>query len=93
MATMLRVPAARFALLQAAVFELAVPVGSASALQPVIVVPSAVKPTLPVGALPVTVAVKVTLVPAVDGLSELASVVVAVVVSPAVHASTSVMRE
>ena len=38
-------------------------------------VPPSLKFTLPVGALPVTVAVNVTLAPAVDGLSELASVV------------------
>ncbi len=39
-------------------------------------VPSAVKATLPVGALPVTVAVKVTLAPTADGLAELARLVV-----------------
>ena len=49
---MLCVPAARLAVLQVAVFELALPLGSATAPQPVSVVPSAVKPTLPVGALP-----------------------------------------
>ena len=42
-------------------------------------VPSAVKSTLPVGALPVTVAVKITLVPTVDGSAELARLVVLVV--------------
>src|SRR6266542_760422 len=73
---MLCVPAARLAVLHVAVFELALPAGSATAPQPVSVVPSAVKPTLPVGALPVTVAVKVTFAPTVDGLSELLSVVV-----------------
>ena len=73
---MLCVPALRLAVLQVAVFELAVPVGRATALQPLSVVPSAVKATLPVGALPVTVAVKVTLAPTADGLAELARLVV-----------------
>src|SRR6266568_2246525 len=73
---MLRVPAARLALLQVPVFELALPMGNATALQPVRVVPSAVKARLPLGALPVTVAVKVTLAPASDGLAELVSAVV-----------------
>ena len=48
----------------------------ATALQPVRVVLPSVKATLPVGAMPVTAAVKVTLVPTVAGLSELDSVVV-----------------
>src|SRR5271169_1701975 len=77
---MLWLPAARLAVLQVALFELALPVGRATAPQPLSVVPSAVKPTLPVGALPVTVAVKVTLPPTVDGLSELARLVVLAVV-------------
>ena len=78
MATMLCAPAARLALLHAAVLELAEPAGNATALQPVKVVPSAVKPTLPVGALPVTVAVKVTFAPTSDGLAELATAAVLV---------------
>ena len=41
-----------------------------------IVLPPSVKATLPVGALPVTVAVKVTLAPTSDGLAELARAVV-----------------
>src|SRR5258706_2897267 len=73
---MLCVPTARFAVLQVAVFAFALPVGNATALQPFSVVPSAVKVTPPVGALPFTVAVKVTLAPTNDGLPELASVVV-----------------
>src|SRR5437660_964785 len=73
---MLCVPAARLAVLHVAVFALAPPAGSATTPQPLSVLPSAVTATLPVGALPVTVAVKVTLVPTVDGLSELVSVVV-----------------
>ncbi len=63
-------------MLHVAVFELAVPLGKETALQPVMVVASAVKATLPVGALPVTVAVKVTLLSGLDGLAELTNVVV-----------------
>ena len=48
----------------------------ATALQPLSVVPSTLKATLPVGALPVTVAVKVTFAPKADGLTELARLVV-----------------
>src|SRR5947207_7651910 len=73
---MLCVPTAKALLLQVAVFELAMPVGNATALQPVRVMPSAVKATLPVGALAVTVTVKVTLAPTSDGLAELANTVV-----------------
>ena len=43
--------------------------------QPMIVVPPSVKLTVPVGDAPVTVAVKVRLVPAVEGLMEVDSVV------------------
>src|SRR5271170_4717062 len=73
---MLRVPTARLAVLQVAVLLPALPAGSATAPQPVSVLPPAVKATLPVGALPATVAVNVTLAPTVDGLSELTNVVV-----------------
>ena len=76
---MLCVPVARLDVLHVAVFELPLPLGSATALQPERVVPSAVKPMLPVGAEPVTVAVKVTLAPTVDGLAELESAVVVAV--------------
>jgi hypothetical protein len=72
---MLCVPAARLAVLQAAVPVLPEPV-RATVAQPLSVAPSAVKLTLPVGALPVTAAVRVTLAPTRDGLPELASVVV-----------------
>ena len=58
------------------VLQVAVPPLSATALQPLIALPPSEKLTLPVGALPVTVAVKVTLAPTVDGLSELDTVVV-----------------
>src|SRR6266478_1831175 len=89
---MLWVPALRLPVPHVAILLLALPVGRATAPQPVSVVPSAVKATLPVGALPVTVAVKVTLAPTNDGLPELASVVVDDALL-AVHASTSVTRD
>src|SRR5271169_5715164 len=88
---MLWVPAARLAVLQVALLALALPAGSATAAQPLMVVPSALKATLPVGALPVTVAVKVTLPPTVDGLAELASVVV-VAVRPLEVSATASMK-
>jgi hypothetical protein len=72
---MLRVPTAKVEVEQVAVRVLPPPV-RATAPHPVIVVPLLVKLTLPVGATPVTVAVNVTLAPAVDGLSELVRVVV-----------------
>src|SRR5437016_1214815 len=65
--------------LHGAVRVLPAPV-SATAAQPLSVVPSALKATLPVGATPLTVAVKVTLTPATDGLAELDNAVVLVVV-------------
>ena len=49
-------------MLQVAVLLLPEPT-SATALQPLIALPPSVKLTLPVGALPVTVAVKLTLAP------------------------------
>ena len=61
---------------QVAVRALTVPPVKATALQPAIVEPSAVNATVPVGAVPLTVAVNVTLVPTIDGFAELASVVV-----------------
>lgn len=67
---MLCVAAVRALVLQAAVLLLPLPV-SAIALQPVIELPPSVKLTLPVGLLPATVAVKVTLLPKAEGLSEL----------------------
>ena len=70
------VPTAKLLVLQVAVLTLALPVGSATAAQPEIELPPSVKLMLPVGALPVTVAVKVMFAPTVDGLSELASDVV-----------------
>jgi hypothetical protein len=68
--------------LHVAILELAAPAGSAIAPQPVIVVPPSVKATVPVGAVPATVAVNVTLAPTTDGLAELVSVVVVGVSCP-----------
>src|SRR6478736_5574760 len=58
------------AVLHAAVLLLPLP-ASATALQPLIEFAPSLKLTLPVGLLPVTVAVNVTLVPTVDGFFEL----------------------
>ena len=49
---------------------------SPTAVQPLIELAPSLKFTLPVGALPLTVAVKVTLLPAVEGVSEVARPVV-----------------
>src|SRR5262245_1862506 len=83
---MLCVPAASPLVLHAAVFELPLP-ASATAAQ--IALPPSVNATVPVGPLPVTVAVHVTLAPAVDGFSELASAVVVPVRAPDVTATLS----
>ena len=72
---MLCVPAASALVAHAAVLVLPLP-ESASAEHPAIELPASVKFTLPVGAEPVTLAVKLTLAPTVDGLAELATVVV-----------------
>lgn len=72
-ATTLWVPEASAAVAQVAVRVLPAPV-SATGAQPAMVVPPSVKFTVPVGALPVTEAVKVTLVPTFDGLAELETV-------------------
>src|SRR5689334_11753329 len=90
---MLCVAAVSAVVLQAAVLLLPLPT-SVTALQPAIDVAPSLKLTLPVGLLPTTVAVNVTLVPNVDGLSELPTVVVDDSGPAAMpHASTSVMRE
>src|SRR5271170_5132607 len=88
---MLWLPAVRLAVVQEALLLLALPLGRARAPQPLSVVPSALKATLPVGALPATVAVKVTLAPTVDGLAELPNsvVVVVTVMLPAVSVTAS----
>jgi hypothetical protein len=71
---MLCVPTARLDVVHAAVRELPLPV-NATAEQPEIAVPPSLKSMLPVGALPVTVAVSVTLAPTMDGFCELATIV------------------
>ena len=78
----------------AAVAQVALPALTACAVHPEMALPLSVKPTVPVGALPVTVAVNVTLDPIADGLTELASVVVVGGgPEPPVQASTSTRRE
>jgi hypothetical protein len=72
---MLCVAAVSALVLHAAVLLLPLP-ATATALQPVIELAPSLKFTLPVGLLPATVAVKVTLVPAVEGFFELTSDVV-----------------
>jgi len=74
-ATMLCVVALNADVLQVAVRVLPIP-PRATAPHPEMVAPPSVKFTAPVGALPVTDAVNVTLAPKVDGLSELATLVV-----------------
>src|SRR5437867_2134019 len=81
-ALMLCVATLRLLVAQVAVRILPVP-ASATAAQPAIDVAPSLKLTVPVGLAPVTVAVKVTFAPTVDGLVELLSVVV-VAVPPAV---------
>src|SRR2546423_14929599 len=75
---MLWVPTARLLVLQVAVLLLPEPV-SATAPHPASgAPPSAIKLTLPVGFVPATVAVNVTVAPTVAGLAELATIVVVV---------------
>ena len=75
---MLWVPTARLLVLQVAVLLLPEPV-SATAPHPVSgAPPSATKLTLPVGFVPATVAVNVTVAPTIAGLAELATIVVVV---------------
>src|SRR5207237_10514030 len=78
---MLCVPAVSAPVTHAAVRMLPLP-ASPTALQDEIEFPPSLELTEPVGLVPVTVAVKVTLAPAVDGLGELESVVVLAVAPP-----------
>ena len=80
-------------MLQVALLLFALPPGSATAAQPVSVVPSALNPTLPLGALPLTVAVKVTFVPTSAGLAELVSVVLLVVVPLLITCDSAALAE
>src|SRR5450432_348416 len=91
---MLCVPVLKALVVHCAVLLLPLPANE-TAEQVAMDAPASVKLMLPVGAVPATVAVNVTAEPAVDGLAELASVVVdGAGPSAAVpHASTSVMRE
>ena len=84
---MLWLPAVRLPVLQLAVLGL--PAASATAPQLAIGLPSAVKPTLPDAALPATLAMKVTVVPAGAGLPELDSVVVVAVAIATEAAATA----
>src|SRR2546422_5512796 len=79
---MLCTPAVSVLVVHAAVRLLPLP-ANATAEHPAIEVAPSLKLTVPVGLAPVTVAVKVTFVPTVDGFKELLSVVV-VAVPPAV---------
>ena len=64
---------------------------SATALQPEIEVPPSRKFTVPVGLVPVAVAVKVTFAPTVDGLAELLRVVVVAAPLPFVTLTVSAL--
>jgi hypothetical protein len=84
------VPVAAKLVVHDAVRELPEPV-SGIAVQPAIELPFLVEATLPVGLVPVTVAVKVTFWLTLAGLSELTSVVPGGGALPAVQASISVI--
>ena len=74
---MLCVPTVRLLMVQRAALTVALLLfASATEAHLLIVLALSVKATVPVGALPLTLAVMVTRAPTVDGLSELASVVV-----------------
>src|SRR5438045_4544517 len=79
---MLCVPDVRLLVLQRAVLVALALLVSAMAAHLLIVLAPSVNATVPVGALPVTLAVKMTREPTVDGLSELARVVVLVALLP-----------
>ena len=74
---MLRLPTGSAVVGHCAVRMLPAPV-RATAVQPLIATPLSVNATVPVGVVPVTVAVNVTDVPTADGFAELASPVVEV---------------
>ena len=79
---MLCVPDVRLLVLQRAVLVALALLVSAMAAHLLIVLAPSVNATVPVGALPVTLAAKVTRVPTVDGLTELASLVLLAVLLP-----------
>src|SRR5262249_38837629 len=75
LAVMLRTPAARPLVVHTAVRVLPLPV-RATVEQPVIETVPSLKVAVPLGATPLTVAVKVTLEPTTDGVRDVTSVVV-----------------
>src|SRR5207248_4143516 len=89
-ATMLCVPATSVLVVHAAVRLLPLP-ANATAEQAAIDVAPSLKLTVPVGLVPVAVAVKETLVPTVDGLEELMSVVVVAAPPPVVTLTVSAL--
>src|SRR2546427_428246 len=80
-------PSAKLEVMQAAVRILPLPLSAALA-HPAIVVPESAKLTVPVGAVPLTVAVNVMLAPTAEGLGVLASAVVVLVWVPSVDTCT-----
>jgi hypothetical protein len=89
-ALMLWLPTARLLVAQVAVRILPEPV-SAAVVQPAIEAAPSLKFTVPVGALPLTVAVNVTLVPAAEGVNELPIPVV--LVTPLTVCDSAVLLE
>src|SRR5205085_8798043 len=81
------VPEASVAVVHEAVRELPEPV-KPTALQPEMLAPLSVNATVPVGDVPVTVAVKVTAAPGEDGFAELTSAVLLVVIPPGIDTVT-----
>src|SRR5436305_6449709 len=79
---MLCVPDVRLLVLQRAVLVALALLVSAMAAHLLMVLAASVNATVPVGALPVTLAAKVTRAPTVDGLTELASLVLLAVLLP-----------
>ena len=87
---MLCAPAVRVLVVHAAVRLLPLPV-NATAEQAAIDAAPSLKLTVPVGLVPATVAVNVALVPMVDGLAELESVVVVAAPPPVVTLTVSAL--
>ena|SRR5207248_11631005 len=89
---MLCVPAVNAPVAHAAVRALPLP-ERATALQPPIELPPSLKLMVPVGLLPVTVAVKVTVAPLFEGLSELTNTVLVPVVPPFVTLTVTALAD
>lgn len=89
---MLCVPAVSALVMHCAVRVLPDP-ASATALQPASELPLSVKLIVPVGALPVTLAVNVTDAPIAEGLAELTSVVVVGLPAPTATVTLSAVGE